>query len=251
MNTVSLGEIVDEIIQERGEPNRNNFYRYLGFAISAYREIHWDVAGYPIHKEVTLNENDQLYIPEDAVNILAVGYADSRNNFIELSPGQSDMPMFTSIDDCGQGQLSGANSRVALTNSVYSTLQVNRYLQDTGGRHGSTGGNVAGSFKIDPHRRVINISSASSRRNKYTIVYLSNLRVVDGKIMVHEFAREPIKAGVRWISRRDRSSTSEAESLRLAMAFENQVNNMALRMQPMTKKQAMHRAMRGQKASKF
>ena len=136
---------------------------------------------------------------------------------------------------------------MAITYGNPSLLR-SRHGEDLGGRFGSDGQVVYGEWSIDYERGFINVNGGLSTTNKYMLIYLQNIDTINGQFMVHEFMREPIKAGIELFSKRRRKSISGSEKENLEHNFVWSCYHMSERFSSMTQNQMMNQT---RKSSSF
>ena len=204
--------------------------------------MEFDFTGTPISEFVTLNSNDQIVIPSSCVRIIDLGIVNSGNHFISLGLG-SKIADVRGVDSEGNPEKQTSTDRIAETDGYYGTrnnLNVNHHGENTGGRFGSGGHVVYGEWNIDYERGFINVNGGLDTTNKYMLIYLQNIQTSNGEFLVHEFMREPIKAGIELFSKRRRKSTPRGVVADLEHKFTWACYHMAERFSSMTQNQMMN-----------
>lgn len=244
---LEIKTIVKEYLRAQGKKTTHDYTFYLDFAIQALREMEFDFTGTSVSKFVTLNSNDQIVIPSDCVRIVDLGIVNNGNHFISLGLG-SKIANARGTDASGNTIKSTSTQSESGGVSTGGSLSRSKHGEDLGGRFGSNGHVVYGEWNIDYERGFINVNGGLDSISKYMLIYLQDMTTVDGSFMVHEFMREPIKAGIELFSKRHRRSTSKGEVDYLDNKFVWACYHMAERFSSMTQNQMMNQT---RKSSSF
>ena len=230
--------IVKDYLREQGKKTTHDLAFYLDFAIQSLREMEYDFTGTPVSKFVTLNSNDQVVIPSGCVRIIDIGIVNSANHFISLGLGNK-IANVRGVDSDGnpQKQISTGSSGGYGSNN---SLEINHHGENMGGNFGSGGSVVYGEWSIDYERGFINVNGGLSTTDKYMIIYLQDISTINGEFLVHQFMREPIKAGIELFSKRRRKSTPQGVISALEHKFTWTCYHMAERFSSMTQNQMVN-----------
>jgi len=234
--------IVKDYLREQGKKTTHDLSFYLDFAIQALREMEYDFTGIPVSKFVTLNSNDQIVIPAGCVRIIDLGIVNSANHFISLGLGNK-IANARGTDSEGNTERQTSTGRLAESNGYgdfNNSLSVSRHGENLGGNFGSNGHVVYGEWSIDYERGFINVNGGLNTTDKYMIIYLQDISTINGEFLVHQFMREPIKAGIELFSKRRRKSTPRGVIQDLEHKFTWACYHMSERFSSMTQNQMMN-----------
>jgi len=238
--TLPIKTIVKEYLREQGKKSTHDYAFYLDFAIQSLREMEYDFTGTPVDVFVTPNSNDQIVIPKDCVRIIDLGIVNSANHFISLGLGDK-IANVRGVDSEGNPEKS--TSMDTLNGGFYGqnrSLQFSRHGDDLGGNFGSNGHVVFGEWSIDYERGFINVNGGLDSTKKYMLIYLQDITTINGEFKVHQFLREPIKAGIELFSKRRRNSTPRGVISDLEHKFTWACYHMQERFSSMTRNQMIN-----------
>lgn len=255
--TVPLKEVVEQYLIESGQDTFHNFDRILNSAIRALKEIEWDITGSLVYKILDKTDNSQLEIPADCLRVIDLGVINRNGEFISIEYNANYTPK-RYYDDCGNEVTRDSGNRLYPLDSTarrdgdryYGGLNINRHGESTGRQYGIGGHSAIAQYGFDWENNVINIST-DSHASSFMIIYLSNLSMANGDIMVHEFMVEPILAGIEWIMKRRLKSVSRGEKEQLKRNFVNEKRNLSIRVSSLSTNQLKFLGRAGVKAAKF
>lgn len=232
MAQYTLEDIVKEYIIEIGESNFNKFARFYQYAVSIFREIHYDVSAIPKSTVINTSDNGSANLPDDYVNYIRIGVIDSNNLFRDLGFSNDIAPKLV-FDSCGNpasAESSGtppnniADGLLASPEGVSSNY---RNGEIVGGFFGVGGGNNnLGYYKIDAVNRVISFNKLSQAQ--VVLEYLADISVSDGDYIVHPFIIETIKQGIAWKAA-ERNPRSNLGQIQLANKAYNNAHRQSIR----------------------
>ena len=199
---MELEKVVREFLIETGR-TEHRFVQALQLGIACLRELHYDVIGVPVIKELTVSEIDTVDLPNDYLNYIRIGYTDSYGCFREIGVNDG-IALNRTLDDCGKRIArkkstddNSSSSNYNISNVEYSSVHY-RNNENVGRYYGLGGGNnLNGSFKIDKNYQQIQLSQYKGGAT-VTLEYLADPNKTDGEFMVHPFAVETIKSWIDW-----------------------------------------------------
>lgn len=239
--SVKILDIVKQYLREQGKKTTHDLTFYLDFAIQSLREMDFDFTGTPVSKFVTLNSNDQIVIPKDCLRIIDLGIVNSANHFISLGLGNK-IANVRGADDYGNPEKetsSNVNNTYGFSGANDSLMR-SRHGEDLGGHFGSGGRVIYGEWSIDYERGFINVNGGLNTTNKYMIIYLQDIKAINGEFLVHPFMKEPIMNGIELYSKRRRKGISQAMIDKLEQRFLWSCYHMQDRFSSMTQNQMMN-----------
>lgn len=202
MAEMTLDQVVREYLLEAQLPE-HKYVQALQFGISCLRELNFDVTGVPVIKNLTVNADDTVDLPNDYINYIRLGFTDSTGGFQEL--GRNNLiALNRNLDDCGvrtdripsdsldpqQDALPGSYT------DYYSTHFRNG--QNVGAYYGMGGGNNAnGLFRIDKAYNQIQLEGYRGG-DTITLEYLSDPAKAKGEFLVIPFAIETVKSYIQF-----------------------------------------------------
>ena len=250
--TYTLDLIIKEYMNERGVDNMSYYQRYLGFAISAVREMNLDVSG--IAKTVELEiENGVSDLPKDFISykriylckcneIIPLGYNKNLCTFektnipIEITCEDS---VFTYCNDyepnidhngCGCGCNSCSGSCTCKT--PYNKGQYNSQY---------------GYYKIDKEANQIVFSSNCI--GSVFLEYLGDATKIKGDYIISQYDIEAIKAFIYWASIRYNKYSNGGEKQYAQMAYYNEKRKARARHKSITLDEFMQAILKNRKQS--
>ena len=197
---MELEAVVREYLIETGQ-TEHRFPQALQLGISCLRELQYDVTGSPSIKELVVNANDTVDLPEDYLNYIKIGFSDKYGNFRELGRNK-DIALNRTLNDCGQrAEVRTVEDDTVDYESLYplESYSVHYTNGERVGRFYGIGGgnNINGYFKIDKAYSQIQLSNYGGG-NTITLEYLADPNKSNGNFDVHPFAVETIKAWIDW-----------------------------------------------------
>lgn len=203
----TLDSIVKNYIAQSGR-SINKYLPYLNYAITAVKELHYDVDGVVKVEQLELLDTNVAYVPKDSIKIGRV-YMSGSNGFIqEIFEEGSLNPRGT--DDCGDDTRIGGIA--AGHSDIYQTAEsVTEHVRDgefIGREYGAGGGGIY-SYRYNRERGRLEFSGNVT--NPVFIEYLGSKERIDGKFMVNEMAQEAILNGIRYYELRFRNRVGASE----------------------------------------
>ena len=255
IKTVPLKSIVKEYLSiDKNQSTLHSYPRVLGAAIAILREIEFDLTSAPIYKVVEKDSNGQIDLPTDCVRFIDIGVINRNGEFVSLERNPQYTPNLKT-DACGDPVNMDSGNRLNFTidsdydNAYGNSINTNRHGESTGRQYGLGGHSTYAQYGVDEKNNKINISTDSSS-NTFVLVYMSNLEMMNGEILVNHFMSEPIKRGIEWMLKRGLKSTSPSEKEWLEKKFTNAKYHLSLRLSSMSFEQMMFAGERGTKPIK-
>lgn len=195
---MELEKVVREYLIESGR-TEHRFAQSLQFGISCLRELQFDVTGSPVIKELTINDNDTVDLPNDYLNYIRIGYVDQAGRFRELGVNNK-IALNRNLTDCGvisdEASTLDDVSYVPYPLEYYASHYRNG--ENIGRYYGAGGGNnVRGGFRIDKNFSQIQLENYQGG-DTITLEYLADPNKSEGNFDVHPFAVETIKSWIDW-----------------------------------------------------
>ncbi len=198
---MELEKVVREFLIETGR-TEHRFVQALQLGIACLRELHYDIMGVPVIKELTVSEIDTVDLPNDYLNYIRIGVTDSHGFFREIGVNDG-IALNRTLNDCGK-RISRKKSTDDSSSSDYNIGNVEyssvHYTNgENVGRYFGLGGgnNINGGFKIDKNYQQIQLDRYQGGAT-ITLEYLADPNKTDGEFTVHPFAIETIKAWIDW-----------------------------------------------------
>lgn len=199
---MELDKVVREFLIESGR-TEHRYGQALQFGISCLRELEFDVTGSPTIKNLTVNDNDTVDLPDDYVNYVRIGYYDIYGRFKQLGVNE-DIGLNRTLTDCGTRGKRTAVDDTREADDIWIPYPLEYYAEhyrngeDIGRYYGAGGGNNArGGFRIDKSYSQIQLENY---RGGDTLVleYIADLNKSEGNFDVHPFAVETVKSWIDW-----------------------------------------------------
>lgn len=195
---MTLDSIVREYLIEASEPE-HKYFKALQFAISGLRELHYDVIGVPVIKNLTVNSDSTVDLPADYVSYVRLGVTNLDGTFHPLGINRN-IALNRNLNDCGileQRPNVDTDGDTYFIPGYQYTASHFRNGENVGRYYGYGGGqNRFGYFNIDTTNNQIQLSLFEG--DTITIEYISDPLRADEEYNVHPFAVETLKAWIRW-----------------------------------------------------
>lgn len=203
----TLDSLVRDYIAQSGR-SLNKYLPYLNYAITALKELHYDVDGVNKVEQLELLDTNVAYVPKDIIKLTRVYMAGSNGYIQEVFEEGSLNPRGT--DDCGDDTRVGGVS--IGNNDLYQTAEaVTEHVRDgefIGREYGAGGGGI---YYYRYNRERGRLEFTGNVTNPLYIEYLGSKERVDGKFMVNEMASEAILNGIRFFELRFRNRIGAGE----------------------------------------
>lgn len=188
---MTIGDIVDEFMIERGYESRHQYARLLNMAIRGLKEIHYDVSGVSTWTQLELDNRNSATVPNGLINVIRMWI--NVNGYGMLEVVQTTKMVPTLINNEGE-EVFGEKFQPedAAADNIFDL-----YL--TGTPHFQRGQFVGGIYKgvgSNPYvyRRNYDTNKFefSSNVSAPILEYLTDPCLVDGKYEVHPLVQDAI-----------------------------------------------------------
>ena len=183
---IELEEIINDLLVEEGKTSENDFLRYFKLGLNGMKELSFDVSGGVKTVELIVDSNSlTVNLPNDYVKYTKIGVLGNDGDVHSLG-------------------LKTERSLVSTVINPSSSTDDEIHPSDfsSGSEYGIGGGNNAnGYYKVDLEGSTIQFTSSLSGK-KIILEYISNsfMHPTEGKIVVHEFMVDAMKAYIFWKS---------------------------------------------------
>lgn len=195
-----LEEVVKDYISEEGDDisSSRKFPRYLNIAINGLRELYKYVGTMRKEVEVDIEDNDIIYLPKDYVNWIKLYVCRDGQ---QVAFGYNSNMCKPTTDSCGNvvvpQQVSGTATSTDLSEGFdLGTLK----WYGAGAEY-----NNFGFFRVFPDEGYISLQQSSvgnARLTSVVLSYLADIDMIDGRVMVHKYDVEAVKAWIDYASKR-------------------------------------------------
>lgn len=214
--TMTIGDVVDSYLFEKGYEGREGYPRLLNIAINGMKELHYDATGITVWRRVFFENGKRIEKPKDMLNLIAFWLiTDGGLVYVPTNPTQSR----TSVDACGKEYLPPTDRDLWYDDDVYSRFSAHI----TDGRF--TGGVFRGPGVSDisyVYNEAVNAYEFSSDTPDSLVAqYMSSPQMVNGKYVITPLATEALKHYMWWAENRFRSDVSETEKSRMQRTWLN------------------------------
>ena len=183
---IELEEIINDLLIEEGKTSDNDFLRYFKLGLNGMKELSFDVAGGVKTVELIVDSNSlTVNLPNDYVKYTKIGIYGKDGDVHPLGL-REEKSLISAV----------ANSSSSNDDELNPTYF--EYSQE----YGVGGGNNAnGYYKVDLEGSTIQFTSSLSGK-RIILEYISNsfMHPTEGKIVVHEFMVDAMKAYIFWKS---------------------------------------------------
>lgn len=237
----SLYQIAKDYAVSIGRDSEHDVLRYMKFAISGLKDLHFDVNGYPKEVKLNIESNGTADLPSDYVKWLQVDTIRHGRRY-PLNNSKSIAPRTT--DDCGDTEPQEVTP-VGMIDST--TTYTNRHGEAIGRMYGLSG-TFNGDFVINNDLHRIEFDQTPS--SDIYLKYLSKPTQVDGQYMVHEFLVDPLMYWIDYcVKRFQKIAISQKQYAHTQ--YVNAKIKAKKRFNSITKRTAEQVLRRGQKSMKF
>tara|TARA_R110000765_G_scaffold255256_1_gene356004 strand:+ start:940 stop:1653 length:714 start_codon:yes stop_codon:yes gene_type:complete len=222
---IELEEIINDLLAEEGKTSENDFLRYFKLGLNGMKELSFDVSGGVKTVELIVDSNSlTVNLPNDYVKYTKIGVYGKDGDIHPLGL-RNDKSLISTV----------ANSSQANDDELNPSYF--EYSQE----YGIGGGNnVNGYYKVDLEGSTIQFTSSLSGK-KIILEYISNsfMHPTEGKIVVHEFMVDAMKAYIFWKSIQRKRGVDPTEKLSSKTDYYNQKRLARARMLSFTKQEAL------------
>lgn len=249
---ISVDEVVRSVLIEEGQYTNHKLLQYTDFAVRTLKELNFDILQNIKAVELYPHElNATRYdLPKDFVNYTRVGVC--ANGKVSTLANAPNLCTVEAYDDCGYVVNRVPNPSTAKTvDTVYwfDNIKNGEYI---GKRFGYRGGQSnQGYYRIDREANQLVVSSADAS-SPILLEYITDGSQDYNNLIVHVFAEEALRAGIRMRSLRMKRNIPMGEKEIARRDFYNEKRLARARLKSFTKEEAMRMARRGiQSAPKF
>jgi len=250
---MELEKVVREFLIETGK-TEHRFVQALQFGIACLRELHYDVIGTPVIKELTVSEIDTVDLPDDYLNYIRIGFTDSHGYFREMGVNDG-ISLNRTLDDCGKRVVrkKSNNDNASSVNYNISSVEYPSVHFENGNNIGrfygvGGGGNSNGCFKIDKNYQQIQLDKYRGG-STVTLEYLADPNKTNGEFTVHPFAVETIKSWIDWKFTENNANIGAGVSERKRQLYGGNKKLLRSRMSSMSVQDILQAFRKGNKAS--
>jgi len=205
----TLNSVVNDYIAQSGK-SKNKYLPYLNYAISIMKELHYDVDGVNKVHELTLENTNVSYLPNDIVKLVRVYMAGSNGFIQEIFEDNGLNPR--GKDNCGDDTRLGAGGpNVGIDQSYYTAESVTEHVRDgefVGREYGGGGGGI---YTYRYNREQSRLEFSSNVEGPLYLEYLGSKERIDGKFYISELAVEAVLTGIRYRELRFKNRVAQVQ----------------------------------------
>jgi hypothetical protein len=222
---IKLEEIINDLLVEEGKTSENDFLRYFKLGLNGMKELSFDVSGNIRTVELVVDSNSlSINLPGDYVKYTKIGVYGNDGDIHPL----------------------GLRNEKSLVSAIANTTQANdeelnpTYFEYTQEYGVGGGNNVNGYYRVDLEGSTIQFTSALSGK-KIILEYISNsfIHPTEGKVVVHNFMADAMRAYIYWKSIHRKRSVDVGEKDSAKRDYYNQKRLARARMLSFTKQEAL------------
>lgn len=243
---ITLDEVVRSVLIEEGQYTNHKLLQYTDFGVRTLKELNFDVIQNV--KAVELEPHDlnstRYDLPKDFVDYVRIGVCTKGR----ISPMNQAPNLCTveSYDECGyvvnRTPTSNENSKSIDTIYWFDNIKNGEFI---GKRFGYRGGQSSmGYYKLDREANQLVVSSFSAG-SPILIEYITDGSDDYNNLVVHVFAEEALRAGIRMRSIRMKRNIPQKEKQAVRKDYYNEKRLASARMKNFTKDEAMAMSRRG------
>lgn len=244
---ITIDEVVRSVLIEEGQYTNHKLLQYTDYAVRTLKELNFDILQNV--KAVELHPHDlnstRYDLPRDFVNYVKIGVC--ANGKMSPLAKASNLCVAEAYDECGY-----------VANRNPSSSNISSYSIDTiywfdnikngefvGKRFGYRGGQSnRGYYRIDREASQL-VTSSVIAGNPIIIEYITDGSDDFTNLVVHSFAEEALRAGIRMRSLRSRRGIAMNEKEGARRDYYNEKRLARARMKSFTKEEAMQMARKG------
>lgn len=244
---ITIDEVVRSVLIEEGQYTNHKLLQYMDYAVRTLKELNFDILQNVKAIEVHPHElNSTRYdLPKDFVSYVRIGVCDGG----KVSPLANAPNLCTaeSYDDCGYVANRTSNAPNISSYSIdtiywFDNIKNGEFV---GKRFGYRGGQSnKGYYRVDMEANQLVTSSVIAGR-PILIEYITNGSDDFDNLVVHSFAEEALRAGIRMRSLRSKRSIPMGEKEMARRDYYNEKRLARARIKSFTKAEAMQMARRG------
>lgn len=173
-----IGDIVDEYLISSGQEGRHQYARMLTIAIRGLREVHYDVSGATVWRQIELDEQNKYCLPHSVIKI--IGF------FIPTSQG-----LVPIVSNAG-AKIKPLNLEPAIFSDEYTQQSVSEYWQNGQFKGGVYSGGDGNPYTYHHNKETGNIHFSTNIPASILAQFLTDLETVNKDYLVHPFIADAI-----------------------------------------------------------
>lgn len=242
---VTIDEVVRSVLIEEGQYTNHKLLQYTDFAVRTLKELNFDILREI--KAVELYPHDlnatRYDLPKDFIDYTRIGVC--TNGRVSSLASLPDLCTVEKYSDCGYVQNRIPETKVTSpVDSIYWFDNI-KNGEFVGKRFGNRGGQSKnGYYRVDKEANQLIVGSAVAGR-PLIIEYITDGSTDKAELLVHSFAEEALRAGIRMRSLRMKRNIPMGEKEAARRDYYNEKRLARARMKNFTKEEAMQMARKG------